>query len=61
MLTPTFIDKCVFEAARTLPKPPKIEPAATPSSKKTTNMTEKRSTNALETAKREKKVFKREK
>ena len=34
LLTPKIIDKCGFEGSKTLPRPPKIEPGATPSLKK---------------------------
>ena len=57
----TFIDKCGLEAAKTLPRPPKIEPAATPSSKKTTNMNQKSARSAQEPAKSEKRAPKSEK
>ena len=39
--TPTCIDKCGFEASKTLSRPPKIEFAATPNPEKTTNVTQK--------------------
>ena len=41
LLTPKIIDKCGFEGSKALPRPPKIESAATPSPKKTTNMSQK--------------------
>ena len=41
VLTPQIIEKYVLEGSKTLPRPPKIEAAATPSPKKTTNMSQK--------------------
>ena len=59
--TPKIIDKCGFEGSKTLPRPPKIEPRATPSPKKTTNVSHRSARNAQEPAKNEKKAFKSEK
>ena len=53
-ITPKIIDKCGFEGSKTLPRPPKVEPGATPSPKKTTNMNQKSARNAQEPAKNEK-------
>ena len=61
MLTPKIIDKCGFEGSKTLPRPAKIEPGATPSPKKTTNMNQKSARSVQEPSKSDKKVPKSEK
>ena len=61
LLMPKIIDKCGFDGSKTLPRPLEIEPGATPSPKKTTNMNQKSATNVQEPAKSEKKTPKSEK
>ena len=61
VLTPKIIEKCLLEGSKTLPRPPKIEPAATPSPKKTTNMSQKSARSVGEPAKSEKKTPQSEK
>ena len=61
VLTPKIIEKCLLEGSKTLPRPPKIEPTATPSPKKTTNMSQKSARSVREPAKSEKKAPKSEK
>ena len=61
LLPPKIIDKCGFEGSKTLPRPPKIEPGATPSAKKTTTMSQKSARSAQVPAKSEKKAPESEK
>ena len=61
LLTPKIIDKCGFEGSKTLPRPPKIEPAATPSPKKMTNMSQNSARSVQEPANSEKTMPKSEK
>ena len=61
LLTAKIIDKCGCEGSKTLPRLPKIEPVATMSSKKTTNISLKSARSAEEPAKSEEKPPKSEK